>query len=564
VTILERVEKLIDKKYFDRPLPHPNSALAKWYFLIAAEDMQQFMLSRNDGISSGSIEYFIDRVKYSLKYGLARIEKECIDSSRQILPRRVNGFNYERGFELLESGNEYSAGSQICSSAHNETVILRETENEIRLVVDEKYHQKGYALLEMIGHQPSDSVSFMQIIFSLVHLDDEIPFIVERIADGVKLKGKMLSYEYDSYLAADLSTIFPQPPFLIPDDWKFEWGGRYETTLLLNSLSLRCAYHFLAIYFSARKRNLSGGGCNDLVLVIQKEELYHDIEILSSLPHEVIQIFVDKITYGVGVKSPDPALQPIIPLGGNLLAIAPLHILSCHLERNLLALHARTNSREFNAMSAAFEDVMTARIIAGLTDKWSYIDANVTWAIDGEKEEMDILIADVSNRRLLVCELRWTIQPGDPREVQQRKEYCFEKVVQLRRKVEWLRPNIVKAVSEIFKISTEECAGAWQVDGVVVIDGFGGVQSKDDAYPIIPAKIFEFAMDKISSLNQFNDWIKSLDWLPQENVYFEMKDRRIQLEGVDIAYEGMEVIQERPQYFDYIASTIARYQPTNF
>ncbi|WP_143452621.1 hypothetical protein [Janthinobacterium sp. 61] len=123
-------------------------------------------------------------------------------------------------------------------------------------------------MLEMLGHQPDGSSSFMQIIFWLLRHNEDLPFIIGQIASTVKVKVKLISYEYDSYLAADLGLLFAQSPQLIPDDWQFSWGGRYETTLLLNALSIRCAYHFIAIHFGATAKGLSGAGGDDLVLVV--------------------------------------------------------------------------------------------------------------------------------------------------------------------------------------------------------------------------------------------------------------------------------------------------------
>jgi hypothetical protein len=552
---IAELEMLIDKKYQNVRLPHPNRSLAAWHFLIAAEDALRFTLSRSD-ISTGSIEFTIDRGKYSLKYGLERIIKESTDNTIERFPRRVNGSAYERGFELFNAGLDHSVGCQICTSVHNGTVELQETDAVVSLSVDTEFHHKGYAVLEMLGHQPDDSISFMQIIFSLLHNEENLPFIVEQISRSIQVKGKLIFYQYESYLAADLSLLFSQAPALIPEDWQFTWGGRLETTLLLNALSIRCAYHFIAIHFGATSKGLTGGGCDDLILVIDREVLCSHLELLSSLPMQNIKLFIDALVYGSSVKSPDPALQPLFPLHKNLLAISPLHFLSCHMERNLLTLQARTDESTFNAMSASFERDMIASLMLGLSQEWQNIRPNITWKYKSMKEEFDLLVADPETRTIMVCEMKWTIQPGEPREVAQRKKVCSQKVSQVRRKIQWLKPNLSIAIKEMFGIEAQPDR-PWTIFGLVVIEGFGGALSTDNELPIMPAKIFERAMTQVQSLEVMRTWSRSLAWLPQENSFFEVQWQELELEGKRIRYEGMSSILQRPDFLAHIDMTIA-------
>lgn len=67
------------------------------------------------------------------------------------------------------------------------------------------------------------------------------------------------------------------------------------------------------------------------------------------------------------------------------------------------------------------------------------------------------------------------LQPGDPREVQNRKKACHEKVTQVARKVQWLQPR-AHALLDVLGIEVAN-SDAWQVEGVVVIKTFGGTLS---------------------------------------------------------------------------------------
>ncbi|MFL9910438.1 hypothetical protein [Paraburkholderia sp. RL17-337-BIB-A] len=132
---------------------------------------------------------------------------------------------------------------------------------------------------------------------------------------------------------------------------------------------------------------------------------------------------------------PDPALQPIVPLGAKMLAIPCIHFLSSHAERNVLSLMARTETVQFNSQSSLFEKGVVGRLAATAS-----VPANCAMLVNrtfrggGKEEEIDVLLIDEVSHHILVCELRRILPPADPKEVRSRKSECLKKVRQLRRK----------------------------------------------------------------------------------------------------------------------------------
>jgi hypothetical protein len=150
-------------------------------------------------------------------------------------------------------------------------------------------------------------------------------------------------------------------------------------------------------------------------------------------------------------------------------------------------------------------------------------------AIDGEEEEIDAIFISELERRIVICELRWMLGPGDPREVQNRKKVCLEKVTQLKRKVGLAskRPDVLAAT--IFGL--KPAATDWVVDGVVLIAGFAGTRSPDPHFPIMPVRFFELALNQVSSLAALTEWCQGLSWLPKEGRHFTVIEQEISLEG---------------------------------
>ena len=362
------------------------------------------------------------------------------------------------------------------------------------------------------------------------------------IGDSILLKKRLITYEYRQYLASELARHIGQPSYLIPDAWKFRWGGRAEITLLLNALSLRCMYHVLAVHFGAHIRGLRGGGESNILLILSRDQLIADVELMSSLNQTLIGACIDDLTWGHGTNTPDPALQPLIPIGVGVLAIPCIHLLSSNQERNLLSLMARTQTAEFDAQSHLFEGEMISSLRSASRPDGVELRSNVHLRIDGNEEEIDVLLIDARSRRLLICELRWMLGPGDPREVQNRKKECLKKVSQLHRKVEWIsaRANAAAAVA-LNCAQSSESADHWVTSGVVLIAGFGGMRSPDGRYPIIPVRLFERAMAKASSLDALAAWCAGLSWLPREGKHFNIVKMEIPLaDSTTLIVEGGE------------------------
>jgi hypothetical protein len=122
------------------------------------------------------------------------------------------------------------------------------------------------------------------------------------------------------------------------------------------------------------------------------------------------------------------------------------------------------------------------------------------------------------------------LQPGDPREVQNRKKVCWQKVGQLERKVHWLRRRIATALQALdIEVSDAE---NWRIEGVVTIKTFGGALSKKAALPIMTERIFMQGLQQASTLRDFSAWSQSLCWLPKKDVHFRVVPQKTPLPGL--------------------------------
>jgi hypothetical protein len=537
----KQLEALLDKSYLSHPIPHQNRVLAIWYCLTASEDAQRCIFTElGTELEMSRIIFYLDKYKYSMRFALDRIAKEAEGRNVVQVPRRVLEKYFKIATQLMFAGIDHALASQLCAALHSGSASAFEGDDAWRVEIDETRHDKAYGALEMIGAAKQTTVDFATLIFHWIRNPNEIPQVVNLIANSVTLQGGLLTYRYDGLLAEQLAQQLPAQPQLLPAQWGFSWGSESETTLLTNALALRCIYHIAAVHFGAGVNSLRGGGISNILLVISGDQLVEDIRSMTSLSELKVRAFCKCLTWGFQTATPDPALQPIILLSAGCFAIPCIHLLSSDQQRNLLSLLARTDPERFHSQSHLFERDMISSLRNCVAPDGILLQTNLTVIIDGDEEEIDAAFLSEREHRVLICELRWMLGPGDPREVQNRKKACLEKVEQLHRKVEHVskRPDVLG--SSVFGLKS--AAIEWVIDGIVLIAGFAGTRSPSSQFPIMPVRLFELGLNQASSLSALVDWCLGLSWLPKEGRHFNVVEQDIALAGgMSVKIPGLSI-----------------------
>ena len=153
-------------------------------------------------------------------------------------------------------------------------------------------------------------------------------------------------------------------------------------------------------------------------------------------------------------------------------------------------------------------------------------------------EEIDLLLIDQKEKFILVGELRWMLQPGDVREVVNRKKVAHEKVTQTLRKVS----SAKNAIDKILNYLDLPKSNDWRISGIVIIDGFGGVSSNmPKEVPVVPKDIFVPALQLAPSLEHLHATFTSPIWLPKLGIDYELELSETTLCGVPFLRPGINV-----------------------
>lgn len=555
--IRQEVEQLIDEGLAKVSFVHPLADISIWHLLTVVEDRVRFLF--NGYIEKDEMDFYsiIDESKYELRHAIVQVLKSSSNTS-VTLPDKTNPSLYERAAELLKEAGTYEKLSRIVASTYSSDCYFKKVTSGYKLEGQSRGDFR-YSVLEVLGHGSDMDPDVTGVLYEWLQNganNVEGQCILDSLTNSGRVKKSKVVYEYQPSIAYGIATELPQREMIIPEGFEFDWGGAFETHAMINSLMVRCLYHVLSVELVARKKQIRGGGDSSLVLILTKEQLIADIQVLANFEYETICKFVEMLTFGNKAITPDIALQPLYFSKSRLFMIPCYHILNCNIQRNLLSLLAKIDDRKFDKQSGIFEKSMVSQLEVPLQN-WKHYSLNKEYKVNGVKEEIDGLIIDKNSKTVLLMELRWVLQPGDVREVYNKIKATSSKVNQLARKIAFVEENL----SEII-LRTTGCLNDflitdnWQVKGVVVIQGFGGTVSKHETIPIVTLDIFIKAVINSNSLRELHSWLNGLSWLPREDHDFKLDEIEESNGLVNIYRTAVSLLVNKQQYSNYLDDNI--------
>jgi len=278
----------------------------------------------------------------------------------------IDANNYNVATKLLFGGSsDYAVATRIFSSYHaDETKFFKDPISGV-IHAERGKRRAQYGALEVLLGTDSEDFSPLLCLVGLfcgpvfwIPQADLIGSWTQAIHDIVrraKRKNNQIRYQLITRLARDLYDMFNASTGTLPDTWRFPWGDVPLSRACVAALHALCAYHLLSIHFGSKKTNLMGWGMDQICLTLDTADLIRELARISGIETSLVAPVVDALTWGVDTDAPDPALQPLIPVGRQKLAVPAILILSSNWARNMLSLHARVSQPTFDASSSVFE-----------------------------------------------------------------------------------------------------------------------------------------------------------------------------------------------------------------
>ncbi len=529
----DALETKIDAQFEACHLPFPNLETARWRLCQVSEDMLRGVIRsapkewENEGeraFQAGLIN-ISDRMKYMLRFAFDLCSRRLpATGSSQRDPLTED--NYVPTGRLIEAAAQFAWASRLFSAYHARSGGLIIDRDTGYLCPEVGLRRGQYNTLEwMVNADGGGKNTLISFAFLLNGPEFEIPGTghvalwgptVHEIVKRAKVSGGKVKYQLITIYARELIEVLDAEPPGLPDNWVFPWSNATQARAYYTSLQAICAYHLLSVHFGAAKGGLEGCGFDQLCLRLAPRDLNNLLARVSQLPLPTVEAITAALTYGEKTLTPDPAMQPLIPVGDQELGALGTMILSSNWSRNMLSLHARVNKKTFDAQSKLFELAMTERLARELPSRFPHKTARQV-PTSTKPEDIDLVLVDEGTKTILFGELRWMLQPGDIREVLNRKQVIAEKVDQVARKVTKAQEALPKVLEYLGL--TE---GHWKILGAVVIEGYGGDPSPiPKEYPVVPGDIFLRAIKKCPNLLHAHAALCTPLWLPRRGIDFQ-------------------------------------------
>jgi hypothetical protein len=424
---------------------------------------------------------------------------------------------YEAAASFIKTGDDYLLASRAFGSYHASTATATRSLSGHILVLGSPHDRLAYSALDLFIHGQNDSGTPLLALIRAFILPESPDLHISEMVHQTQLIGGHVSYRFNPYVCNQLMMAIPNLSKIVPNGWEFPWGSSDNAPRVFEALSARCLYHLLSVHFGALHFGIRGLGLADICPLVSKSKLISELSDITGINQADVSSTLAALTYGTDTETPDPALQPLIPFSDAQVVAPTLLILSSNFPRNYLALHARVGSRSFDEQSELFEMGMSNRVEQAVRQRFAKMRMHEYLPTRRDVGEVDILVADEQSQTILIGELRWLLQPGDPREVNNRNKVCAEKVAQVKRKYEAAR-KIIAPILRLLGVSGDP--QLWDVTAVVIVEGYVAAGPEPERFPVVPLRIFELGLIHCNGLMNLHRWLASHIWLPQKGSHF--------------------------------------------
>lgn len=505
---LDAVEAAIDKEHLKNRLTQLTFSEAAWYFLSFCEEMQ-FKRLEVDGVNSRQdTATHVDQIINNMKTPLRWLRETCQPGTQ--IPRRYCDDSYGASLELYKLANDYGSF---------ESAYI--------------YARAGTATLELQGDTVVPDISVPQEpryeAYDRLCIEEPSAFDEERarnffesVTQTVTVSGERFRYQLNPGIVSHgLDTLSPlQNHFRLPKSWKLPRYTFGDFRSVVSTLRVMAMIHHFARMAAARQGCVRLGYV-DSVLLMGREELSKRLKRYTGISIEIVNEIIRDFTFGArGIRNPDPAIQPLIALSANHIAISPVLFLGIDIERNFTVLLNRLpeEKKAYSQLSNERETISRRSII----DRVKPLHLRF-WhgVLPGRNDlpDLDLAIIDDTQKTCLVLELKAFIGPAEPREILEKSEEIAKGVSQIIVLRDAFHAESV-LLTEPLKID-----GSYNVLFAVVSETFVGRPGvQNESVPVVRLDHLVRRLLAGASLSSVCEWLRTRKYLPIEGTHFEVRE----------------------------------------
>lgn len=500
---LRKIEKKIDEAYRSNSLSKIPFAEAAYYILTTLE----FSLIPNE--SNFDLQRFaalLDQRLNAATHAIRWLKQSCPPGGQ--VPRRLNMQNLRNARALLDLARNYESFYAAYTFASRGIAQLRQEGNSIILdygdANDSRYEAYNRLIRPDDSHAPYNAIEFLDQQFSNNSIFTHGGLAITNIELLIRM-------------AASAAQTALESRFLMPKKWR---TSKYSFGNFLAVYAHVCAICIIQRFIRSFFTDKIGGdsGVMHAIKTISPDELHKQIEDFSGLDGNIVASVVADLTYGNrGIRNPDILLQPLISLNSSNYVITPSLILYSSAERNLTSLLNKIEGEKesYSGLVNEKEAAMREHImneLAGLEFEFSH------GQLPDRLPDVDLSIIDRGSRTCLVLELKWFIDPAEPREV-------IDRTKDLRKGIQQAS-DILRAVADgnSSVLNRLGIDASYRTSGLVLSQNWiGHSEAQSDEIPILNSDHF-ISVLRNRDIESALEWFNNRSFLPKEGIDYEIVD----------------------------------------
>jgi hypothetical protein len=497
---LRAVERQIDISYRSNLLTSIPRPQAVWCLLAACEELFVRQLVPSATPPTAHEERALaDSVINLLKWPLRWLTQACPEGDK--LRETYDPNLYEAAWALTELADDYLSFESAFSYASWGLITLRLEDHRIMSSGVLRGDSRWDAYDRLVDATTKDQREF------------DLNELREIVAPTVQVHGERFKYGLNPGIvkrACACADSALSARFTLPAEWQLTTYTLGQYRIVMRMLWVLSALHFTA-RIVAIVNGCVGLGYSRALMVMERPELLARLARYTGLPRETVSGIVTDITYGAhGIRSPDPALQPLIELVPGTLVWAPNIVINSALERNLLVLLNRfpEGRRAYSRISGLREGLLRdsiRKLLRGLGLRFWF--GNIAgW---GDSSDIDLAIMSDKKCCCLILELKSFTAPAEPREIREKSEEIANGIdqIRIRRDLAVAQPDpLLRALGV-----TSDYSLYWAVASETSV---GGVWVQADDVPVVRASHLVARLTRNPDLSQICAWLESKDYLP--------------------------------------------------
>lgn len=533
---LESMRKWFTKRVRTVSLRKQPLEYAIWNLLTAHEYLHFYTQDGPDDI-------IIDKAKFGLMHALSWFHQGSEKRALFKLPDQLRTDEYKSARKVLELAITYAEFMAVykCVNSGWASITLRDSNS---LHARREGSEIAFDYLDYVVERDP---SFRKIGEETAGLDSKQ---LENLIGSLRLEnsGRLVFEESDAPYEITRELISNKLNALskLPNSWSFRGISIEMFRDYWSWLTSLCSIHFNChLWYVNNGKDSRRQYMVTPVLLFDRSTFAIKVrDALGVNNNEHCDTLISLFMYNPSLQNADPALQPLIPIGKDLIAISPSLILFNAHERNLMALLGKHHSVEYSKTTASFEMYHLDLLCCALKDHGLRVNTQVN--LPNPLPDIDLSAYDSRTNTLLLAETKVTYSAAEVWEIENKAEAEKTAILQVKKIKQYTEENLPDVWLRCYPqipfpsdIHVFYCA---------IMSGFvGTAKNQDDQIPLVEERIFLRELETRTNFRDVMGWISARRFVPIPGKDFEFREEPIRFGPYTVYWESFRA----PDYFNH-------------